>query len=275
MQETPQTQTEHTESQPAKKSSRAIIAILIIVIVACLGGAAFGFSQMAQQTPKIEDAQNEEAVIPATPDSSSAASKALEKNPIDFEKLREQNEDIYAWIYVPNTNVNYAILRHPSDNAFYLTHDAMGADDIWGAIFTEDYNTTDFNDGVTLVYGHNGDEGQMFGTLHYFEDEQFFKDNDTFYIYAPGHIYTYRIVSAFTTDDQHVLYRYGYFQTYDELREFESEILDPHSIQQNVRDVELDDDSKIVVLSTCNTGALEDNGRYLVCGVLTDDQPTD
>jgi len=275
----------HGAPKKPKKGRGLLIALLVIVIIACLVGAGFGISQMIDVQKQIETARNEESIIPVTPDdvaSSEAASasaeaqaKPLQKNPINFEALKQQNPDIYAWIYVPNTNVNHAILQRPGDNEFYLGHDEDGEASELGAVYTEDFNTTDWQDGVTLVYGHNIKDGLMFSTLHYFEDPQFFADNDKFYIYAPGHIYTYRIVSAFTTDDRHVLYRYGYFQTYDQLREFEQEVLDPHSIQQNTREVALDDSSKLVVLSTCNTGALEENGRYLVCGVMIDDSPTE
>lgn len=268
----------HKAPQTPKKSRGPVVAFLVVVIIACLVGAGFGISQMIDTQKQIETARNEESIIPVIPDDASAsaeAAKPLQKNPINFAALQQQNPDIYAWIYVPNTNVNHAILQRPGDNAFYLEHDEDGAESALGAVFTEDFNTTDFQDAVTMVYGHNIKDGLMFSTLHYFEDPQFFADNDKFYIYAPEHIYTYRIVSAFTTDDRHVLYRYGYFQTYDQLREFEQEVLDPHSIQQNTRDVALDDSSKLVVLSTCNTGALEENGRYLVCGVMTDDSPTE
>ena len=282
--------TENDKSAKPGKRRGPLVALLVAVIVACLVGAGFGVAQMIDVQKQIETAKNEESIIPAVPDdaqddsdaasdessaSAEAQAKPLQKNPIDFVALSQQNPDIYAWIYVPNTNVNYAILQRPGQNEFYLTHDEDGAESELGAVFTEDFNTTDFQDGVTLVYGHNIKDGLMFSTLHYFEDADFFADNDKFYIYAPGHIYTYRIVSAFTTDDRHVLYRYGYFQTYDELREFEQEVLDPHSIQQNTRDVALDDSSKLVVLSTCNSGALEDTARYLVCGVMIDDSPTE
>lgn len=273
----------HGAPQKPKKGRGPLIALLVVVIIACLVGAGFAVAQMIDVQQQIETAKNEQSIIPGIPDdaseeasaSASAEAVPLQKNPINFAKLQEQNPDIYAWIYVPNTNVNHAILQRPGDNTFYLEHDEDGAESELGAVFTEDFNTMDFQDAVTMVYGHNIKDGLMFATLHYFEDPAFFADNDKFYIYAPGHIYTYRIVSAFTTDDRHVLYRYGYFQTYDQLREFEQEVLDPHSLQQNTREIALDDSSKLVVLSTCNTGALEENGRYLVCGVMTDDSPTE
>ena len=60
-----------------------------------------------------------------------------------------------------------------------------------------------------------------------------------------------------------------------QLREFEQEILNPHTLVKNVRETQLGDSSKIVVLSTCNTGELSETTRYLVCGVMTDDQLTE
>ena len=263
----------HGAAPAKKKTHRIVVVLLILVIAVCLAGAGFGVYSMLNTTQQIQSAQNEEQLTPTIPDDVSQPSQKLADNPIDFDELAKQNEDIYAWLFVPGTNVNHAILQRPGDNTFYLEHDEHKQESELGAVFTEDFNTTDFQDAVTMVYGHNIKDGLVFSTLHYFEDEQFFKDNDKFYIYMPGHIYTYTIVSAFTTDDRHVLYRYGYFQTYDQLRAFEKEVLDPHSIQQNTRAVDLDDSSKLVVLSTCNSGALEE-GRYLVCGVRTDDQPT-
>ena len=36
---------------------------------------------------------------------------------LDWDALKEENEDIYAWISVPDVDIDYPILQHPSDNA--------------------------------------------------------------------------------------------------------------------------------------------------------------
>ncbi len=57
--------------------------------------------------------------------------------------------------------------------------------------------------------------------------------------------------------------------------EFEQYLSNPSSALKNVRtqlDKELDEDSKIVVLSTCITN--QKSSRYLVCGVLVKDEQT-
>ena len=113
--------------------------------------------------------------------------------------------------------------------------------------------------------------GTMFATLHNFEDEDFFKENDTFYIYTPGHILTYKIVSAYRYDDRHIMNSFD-FSNPAVVREYFDYVMHPTMIPQNVREgVTLKDDDRLVVLSTC----MEDNSyRYLVNGVLVSDEKT-
>ena len=64
--------------------------------------------------------------------------------PIDFPSLQAQNPDVYAWIQVPGTEVDYPILQSPDDNGYYLDHDINKSEAAAGAIFTENYNTKTF-----------------------------------------------------------------------------------------------------------------------------------
>lgn len=79
------------------------------------------------------------------------------ENPIDFAKLQKQNDEIYAYIKIDDTKVDCPIVQSGSDDAFYLRHKAE--DKSWsasGAIYTEVANSKDFDDFVTVIYGHNG-----------------------------------------------------------------------------------------------------------------------
>ena len=64
------------------------------------------------------------------------------------------------------------------------------------------------------------------------------------------------------------------FRDDDVYKEFLSMIQNPNSAVKNVRkpEKELTTDSKIVVLSTCITN--QKSNRYLVCGVLINDEKT-
>ena len=47
--------------------------------------------------------------------------KEIETVEADFNKLKEKNADIKAWIKVNNTNINYPVVQ-ANNNSFYLTH---------------------------------------------------------------------------------------------------------------------------------------------------------
>lgn len=273
----PTPESSQQQNVPKKKRNTALIVVLVIVIIACLVGAACGGMYLYRVYSEAQQ-QDVEGQLPATPEELASDDTQLVDNPIDFGSVitEANNSDIYAWIYIPGTAVNYPVCQSPTNDAFYLDHDETGAEAVLGAIYSEaSANSTDFQDPVTILYGHNGVDDLMFGSLHDFEDKQFFKKHKKMYVYTPGHIYTYKIISAFTTDDTHIMYRYYYFTKASKHKEFLKLIQNPESITVNKRTVEgIDTDSNILVLSTCNTGALSQYGRYLVCGVMIDDQPT-
>ena len=59
--------------------------------------------------------------------------------PIDFAQLQSMNPDIYAWIKVPGTVIDYPVVQSDTDNTYYLDHSVEKEEDKAGAIFTEDY----------------------------------------------------------------------------------------------------------------------------------------
>lgn len=257
-----------TNAAPKQGARKNVVAILAVILVVCLVGGIAGGAYLINQFGKVSDPSSANRVEPALPTQDKAMS-----NPVDFDALKQKNSDIIGWVYVPDADVNYPICQSPTDNSFYLSHDAEGNDQRFGAIFAELCNVSDFSDAVTVIYGHNGrDQLSMFGGLHKYEKRDFFDAHQNFYVYAPGHIYTYQVVSAFITDDNHLMNKYGFFQTYDQLRKFEKNIQNPKSVQSIVnKDVKLDDDSKFMVMSTCNAAELGQGNRFLVVGVLVND----
>lgn len=198
---------------------------------------------------------------------------ALKDNPVNFNALQEINPDIYAWIYVPNTGIDLPILQ-PSklqDDDYYLHRDIYGNYDFKGVIFSQKMNARDFSDPVTVLYGHHMLDGSMFSNLYSFRDPAFFDENRYFYIYMPGHILTYEIVSAYQYDSRHIMNSFD-FSDEDTLQSYIDGILSPKSMISSVREgVEVTTEDHIVTLSTCiNYG----NSRYLVQGVLIEDEQT-
>ena len=187
------------------------------------------------------------------------------ENPIDFATLKAQYPDIYAWIRVPGTNIDYPIVQHPTDNSYYINHTIEGKKRIAGAIFTENYNSKDFNDPNTLIYGHNMKNGSMFKTLHKYKDKKFFEENREVFIYQEGKVLRYRIFAAYMTGDTHILFEYDMHDP-NIFRIYLNNVLTNKSMSSNIdTKVEVSENDKIITLCTCD---YRDDLRYLVQAVL-------
>ena len=73
----------------------------------------------------------------------------------------------------------------------------------------ENYNAKDFNDYITVLYGHNMRDGSMFAGLHQYEDRKYLEEHDELIIYMPDAILKYKIFAAYLTDNRHVLKYYN------------------------------------------------------------------
>lgn len=249
-----------------QKKILIIFGVFIIALVVALAG--FKLAGNYFETPKTTQPQTLQSTQPKT-------AQELVDNPIDFDSLQMKNPEIYAWIKIDGTKVDHPIVQSRSDDSFYLKHRAE--DKSWsasGAVYTELANSRSFNDPITLIYGHNGYSDTFFTTLHYFEKEDFFNSHEYFYIYTPSRRLTYQVISAFKYDNRHILNSFD-FEDKAILRDFQQELLNPESSLVNSRqslDVPINEDSKIVILSTCITN--QRSSRYLVSGVLVKDEKT-
>ena len=190
-----------------------------------------------------------------------------EKN-IDWDALHEENEDIYAWIYVPNTTVDYPVLQHPDDNSYYLNYNIDGSKGYPGCIYTENYNSKDFTDVNTVLYGHNLKDKTMFSTLHNFEDDEIFNQDNYIFIYTKDYIYVYQIFAAYEYEALHLLVNFDYSNEYVYQDYLDSIFENTTGRESNLKtDVEVTTEDKIITLSTC-TSDHNSNYRYLVAGKL-------
>lgn len=178
------------------------------------------------------------------------------------------NPDVYAWITVPGTKIDYPLLQSQTERSYYLTHDINKKDSKYGAIYTQNYNKTDFSDYNTIVYGHNMMNGTMFGTLRKYRDRAFFEQNQYIYVYMPGRILKYHIFAAYIFDDRHILMSFD-FSDESQRQLYLDTVFGVTGANAYFREgLAVDTDDKIITLSTC---AARDDERYLVQGVLIDD----
>ena len=187
--------------------------------------------------------------------------------PIDFNTLWETCPEAYAWIRIPNTQIDYPVCqRVEGDQSFYLNHRADGVAEFAGAIYSENYNKRDFTDPNTVLYGHDMSNGSMFQNLHNYEDRLYFDENKDIIIYLPDKVLHYRVFAAYNTNDDHLLLNNGNFEDPMVFRNYLQDIIGQRSMSGFVdQNTQLDVNSRILTLSTCNA---YDDQRYLVQGVL-------
>lgn len=220
----------------------------------------------------VAETGTETGDIPETGDSpDTAESEAVEKAelPIDFEELQSINPEIYAWLRIPDTTVDYPVLQHDGDDqSYYLKHTIYGNVETAASIYTEWYNSKDFTDPNTIIYGHNMKKG-MFHDLRYFAEQEYFDEHEDIYIYMPDKILRYQIFTSYEYDDRHLLASFD-FKDEEVYADYLEEIMNPRSMYVMLRDgVELTTEDRIITLSTCV--ANKPNNRRLVQAVLVEE----
>lgn len=263
-------------------TARNIILVICILVFCISGGillhkyvselsAQKKFESLSETVEKEQDTQQSENGTEIETEEDTIFTYLGIEDPgkiLDWEYLKEENEDIYAWIYIPGTKVDYPILQHETDNNYYLDHNLDGRKGYPGCIYTENYNTKDFSDHNTLIYGHNMKNGTMFHDLHSFREDEFFEENRYLFIYTPDELLVYDIFAAYAFTDAHILYNYDCF-TENGFSDYLEMVFRDYGRSGNFREgVEVTGEDHIVTLSTC-IGNQPDK-RYLLQAVLVE-----
>ncbi len=187
----------------------------------------------------------------------------LAKMRASLESLKNINPDIYGWIKVPGTNINYPIAQ-TDNNEYYLDHAYTGDNLVNGSIYA-DYRChhsvrRNYN---TVLYGHNITSGSMFHhVVEFFKPEVF--NNTLIYLYTFEGIFIYEPFSI-----HEAAYDSGYvnmgFDTGDDFVKFASNLA---SLSDVKTDREFTEDDRIITLSTCTNGI--STQRYALHGVLVE-----
>lgn len=97
--------------------------------------------------------------------------KMAYKPKYDFNVLREENEDIIAWINIPGTKVDYPILFDGTDK--YLHTNLNGEDSVSGSIYVDMAASNVLDDEINIIYGHHMKNGSMFADIDEFSEKDF------------------------------------------------------------------------------------------------------
>ena len=175
---------------------------------------------------------------------------------VDFNKLKEQNNETIAWLKVSNTNVEYPVVKG-TNNSFYLNHSFDKSNNSAGWIFADYRNKFDNTDKNIVIYGHNIRDGSMFGSMlnilnaKWYENEE----NTNITLYTENEKCMYKVFSIYKIENEDY-YIKTEFKNDNEFEDF-IKTLKKKSIKDFNVDVSKDDN--ILTLSTC-----ANNNKYRV-----------
>ena len=184
--------------------------------------------------------------------------------------LEAMNEDIYAWLYIPGTDINHPVLQSVrGDNDYYLTHTVDRQEDENGCLFTEYlYSDKDFRVPVTVIYGHRRRSGDMFGQLQtLYAVTGSLEQYSEVIIYLPDRELHYQVFGESEFSDMHIPNHFKRFHNKADILTFLEELKRYHTMtKQFDESVSVTEDDKILILSTCL--AQNDDQRFLVLAKL-------
>ena len=239
-----------------KTADWTVVLILCAIAVCCGGYLIYHHWSVKQRELEYEKLRQEETLSAATetviaePETEESTEETvIYCDPVyDFGQLHEQNEDIYAWIVVPGTQVDYPLLQSGTDN-YYLDYNLDHSKGYPGCIYTNQCNRKDFSDYNTVLYGHNMKNLSMFGSLKKYKTEDFYKDHQFFTIYTSECAYRYQIFAYYDVPETDEVYTVG-FAPDDTFQKFIDKMK-----QKSYDDtgVNVTKDDHIMTLSTCST----------------------
>ncbi|MCD8083469.1 MAG: class B sortase, partial [Clostridiales bacterium] len=178
--------------------------------------------------------------------------------------LAATNSSFVGVLYVPSLDILYPVAQS-MDDAEYLHKTFEGKNLFAGCIFLEKSSEKDLGGWNTWIFGHNMNNGSMFGSLKKFLKNSSLCDSDPyFYIYTKDTVFKYRIFAYHTTKLGGPLYRY--VTTNEEYDAFIDDIQE-ESVYEDGKNVNLSTRPRIVTLSTCYaTGHVK---SFVVHGAIT------
>lgn len=191
--------------------------------------------------------------------------KPTAEDSLSFEELKNINPDVFGWIQVYGTHIDYPILQ-TTDNDKYINTNVKGEYSLVGSIFLDYRNKQDFSDYNSILYGHHMDANAMFGEIGNFKDKEYFDSHKYGSIYCGGKEHGLEFF-AFMEQDA---YNFDIFTPAIEGQEAQQQYLQQllkNSI--HTREIGLTPNDHIVLLYTCTSNST--NGRHILIGRITDE----
>lgn len=253
-------------SKNKNKKLKRIILIILIAIVLC-GSLYILYYLYGNYKSKIDN----ENILDNIIINETRTTQGKTERILQLEELKKENEDIVAWLEIPNTKINFPVLQS-NDNEYYMKHNYKKEYSIDGSIFLDkDYKWNPPSSNL-LIYGHNNKNGNMFQDLLKYEEENYYKEHPLIQFTTLQEDCEYEIISVFKSrvyykDEQNV-FRYYYFINSKNEQEYNNYV-------QESKKASLYDTGKtagygeqLLTLSTCEYS--QEDGRFVIVAKKVD-----
>jgi sortase B len=179
---------------------------------------------------------------------------------VNFDVLRQKNEDVIAWLYQGNTQINYPIVQS-YDNAYYLRRSFDRKYNVYGCLYLDYRCAADYSDNLSVVYGHEARNGSMFGSLAGYKKQEYYDTHKVMYLMTPDGNYRVRVFAGIIVRTDNRIFSIP--ATDEELAERIQEAIENSTFKS---DVKVEEIGRVLMLSTCTYEFTD--ARYLVLGSL-------
>lgn len=233
--------TKNEKRETGKKAGSLFLTGMLLFII-LLSGCGKGKEGTEGDGTDGENAAQtaEEGSVQGTSSSEDAvgiAGESAKDAAVDFAALQAENPDIFAWLYIPDTGIDYPVLQSEEADDYYETHDAFGNVSGTGAVYTELANLRNMCDFNTVLHGKTEADGEngLFAGLYRFADPDYFDSHEYAYLYLDGNVLTYEIFAAYERENTSLIRTYDF--TYKTgCQQFIDDLYDTRSMGMNIRE---------------------------------------
>lgn len=260
-----------------KKAILNIFLIFFICVAAVSGWKIFTYYKSANDNSNeydklaeiVKSAEENNSSDETSSDDSESTTENSDSIIPELKEIYEQNNDLVAWINIPDTNINYPVMQNKDDPDYYLTHGFDKEESRYGCPYVAENCDIDKPSDNIIVYGHNMVVGVMFAQLEKFESYDFWNEHKTFSFYTLHEKQEYEIFAVFKTtvygESETEFKYYNFIDAADE-EDFNSYVNKCKELSLYDTDIEVSYGDKLLTLSTCEYSG--NNSRLVVVAKL-------
>lgn len=245
-----------------------VIQILLVCIIVFAGANIVRIYHGYRKGQRFYEGLREAHVSVISGAETSPRADAAEQLPqtcpitVDFDALLHENGEITGWLYSPDGKVNYPVVQ-AENNDKYLRHDLYGNYLVSGTVFADCGCTAPGECANYIVYGHNMDDGSMFGSLLGYKEQSYYDAQPTLYYLTPKKNFKIELLTGGVVDRDSLIYDCN--ADADELCDFIEGLYKNGTFAAQSK---YSDGDRLITLSTCSYEY--DSARFVIVGRLTE-----